>query len=340
MSRQLQISMLLTVIFLLVAAGQPSASDRWEAPFDAIETTTGTDDSVLTLQSVLRLVAARNPLLASLDLRREAAKGRITQAGVWPNPEIEAEIEEVGWDAPGFDESEMTVSLSQEFELFGQRGARRKVAEAELKAAELDARVVAFDLSLEMRARYYTLAHAQEQYGLSNISIGLAEDIVATIQERIHKGAALESELLLARLELQRAGLARVDAALDIKTAQIALTSLWTADIVEVRVVVPAEPDLDAVFGQITKSMADSTRELLALDRQQERLNAELRLIAIETKPNLTLSGGFKRLAADRRASSMSFCSNLNSTKDRIRLCLAWPCHYRFGIRIAARSRA
>jgi len=297
---QLHISVLLTPLLLLVLTGPVSGYNRWEAPFVTTEATVGANDSVLTLQAVLHLVAARNPLLASLDLRREAAQGNIIQAGVRPNPELEAEIEEFGWDAPGFDESGITVSLSQEFELFGQRGARRKVAEVKGQATEFDARVVAFDLYLETRARYYQLAHAQEQYDLSDISIGLAEDIVATIQERINKGAALESELLLARLELQRARLARANAALDIETARISLTSLWDGDSTGIRVVIPAEPEIEAIFDRISESMADSTRELLALDNHRERLKAERHLAAAEVKPNLTLSGGYKRSVADR----------------------------------------
>ncbi|RKX25100.1 MAG: hypothetical protein DRP45_06730 [Candidatus Zixiibacteriota bacterium] len=298
----LHISVILTLPLLSIMTEPASGSDRWEAPFGT-ESTAGIDDSALTLQAVLHLVAARNPLLASLDLRREAAQGGIIQAGVRPNPELEAEFGGVTWETPGFDESEIGVSLSQEFELFGQRGARRKVAEAVWQATEFDVRVTAFDLYLETRARYYRLAHAQEWLDLSDISIGLANDIVATMQKRIDKGAALESELLLAQLEQQRARLARADAALEIETAQISLASLWTGDSIGVKVVVPAEPDFETVLSQISESMADSTRELLALDRHQEQLNAERYLVAAESKPNLTLSGGYKRLAADGSSS-------------------------------------
>jgi outer membrane protein TolC len=247
MKGQLYISSLLTLLLFSALSGRAIGSDRWESPF-ATDATIGFEDSALTLQSVLRLVAARNPLLPSLDLQREIARGGITQAESRPNPGLEAGIEEVGWDAPGFDESEFSVSLSQEFELFGQRGARRKVAEAAWQAAVLDADVAAFDLYLETRARYYRLAHAQEQYQLSDISNELAEDIAATIQQRIDKGAALQSELLLAKLELRGAGLARAEAVTGIKTAAISLASLWAEDSGEIRVVIPAEPDFEALL--------------------------------------------------------------------------------------------
>ncbi|MBU8933179.1 MAG: TolC family protein [candidate division Zixibacteria bacterium] len=304
MKGRLYTLVLLTLLLLSALTAPASGSDRWEAPFAIIEATVGVDDSVLTLPELLHLVATRNPLLPSLDLRREAAQGEITQAGVRPNPELEAELGGVTWDTPGFDESEIGVSLSQEFELFGQRGARRKVAEAEWQTSEFDARVAAFDLYLETRVRYFALAHAQVQYDLSDISIGLAEDIVATIQQRIEQGAALQSELLLAQLELQRARLASGEVELDFETAQISLASLWAGD-PGIRVVVPAEPDFKSVLDRITESIADSTRELITLDRHREELKAQRYLADAEAKPNLTLSSGYTRLVADKSNSLM-----------------------------------
>ena len=296
---QLHKLVLMMPLLIMVLTVSATGSDRWGAPF-AAEATVEVDNSALTLKAVFQLVAAQNPLLASLDLRRQVAQGQVIQAGVRPNPELEAEIEEFGWDAPGFDESGITVSLSQEFELFGQRGARRKVAEVEGQATEFEARVVAFDLYLEAAARYYQLAHAQDWSELSDISIGLAEDIVATIQERINKGATLQPELLLARLELQRARLARAEAELDLETVQISLASLWAGDPDGVKVIIPAEPEIEAIFDRISESTADSTRDIMVLDNHQERLKAERRLAATEAKPNLTLSGGYKRSVADR----------------------------------------
>ncbi len=299
MNRQLQISIVLTLILLSVSAGPVSGADRWDNPFATTAAEVSSADSILTLPETLRLVANHNPLLASLDSRREVARGGVIQAGVRPNPEIEAEVEEFGWDSPGFDESAMGISLSQEFELFGQRGARRKVAEAEYRTIEFASRVAAFDLHLETQTRYYALAHAQEWSGLADTSISLAEDIVATIQDRIDKGAALESELLLAQLELQRAKLDGASAKLEIETARIELASLWAGEPSGLAVTAPSEPEIEPVLALITESMADSSRELVAMDRHQERLAAELRLAAVEAKPNLTLSGGLKRAAAD-----------------------------------------
>ncbi|MEE8577879.1 MAG: TolC family protein, partial [candidate division Zixibacteria bacterium] len=123
---------------------------------------------------------------------------------------------------------------------------------------------------------------------------------LATIQRRIDKGAALQSELLLARLEHQRAELARVEAATALTNARDELTCMWTMESTEVLALIPAEPDLESIVDQISLSLADSTRELIALANRQRQLEAERALASVETKPNLTLSSGFKRLTADK----------------------------------------
>ena len=114
---------LILLSFLLIAAAASAAvaQERWQAPFDMASTNVVREDSLLTFQDIVELVASRNPILKTLPLELEAARHRIRQAGRWSNPELETELEEVAWEAPGLKESELSISLSQEFELFGEK---------------------------------------------------------------------------------------------------------------------------------------------------------------------------------------------------------------------------
>ena len=293
------ISTFLTLLLSLAVCVPAGGREHWRAPFDPTAATAGIDRTNLSLQGALTLVAARNPMLQSLDFRREALRGRIDQAKVRPNPELEAEFGDVGWDAPGLTEAEIVVALSQEFELFGQRGARVEVAAAELDAGMFETRVAAFDLYLKTSDCFYRVVHAQEQYRLSAESIQLAGNIVATMQDRIDKGAALHSELLLARLELQRGELARAEAEAELTAARIDLASLWGGDSPDVKAAAVDEPELAPVLEEVVLTMADSTRQVLAAVRYRDQLQAERRLAAVESKPNVTLRGGYKRSRAD-----------------------------------------
>jgi len=289
----------LFLVGIIVLSSGVGASERWQMPFDtSTARTQPAADSVYRLADVIRLVALQNPTLQALEHRREAARGLLRQAGLWSNPELGLETEEVGWDAPGFSESELSVSLSQEFEFFGQRGARKNLARTQIDNAHLQARVAAFDLYLETKARFYALVHAQQQLELTRRSVELAEQIVNNIKFRIEKGAALQSEFLLADLENQRAQLALEQVHQEVASATAVLTALWGGSTASVAVSANIEPDFQDALDIVTslQSQLDSTRSLLQLGQEAGILRAEASVAAAEARPPISISGGFKRL--------------------------------------------
>ncbi len=297
---------ILSVLFLSLCLFTGSSFSRtataepWEAPFDTSGNASKPADSVLSFAEVLNLVADRNPTLRALMLQRQASEGKVKQAGLLPNPEIGIEVEEVGWDAPGFKESEFTVSLAQDLELFGQRRARTKVARAEKEALEWETKLSAFDLYLETKRRFYVLVHAQQRLALSETSVALAQGIVENINFRIEKGAALQSELLLAQLEKQRAQMMLQEAHQEVAAARVALAALWRGNPNGFTVSAKPEPNLSDVLGKLGRLEAgiDSTRDLLLLERQLALLRAEHSLAVAESRPTITLNGGYRRLEA------------------------------------------
>ena len=84
----------------------------------------------LTLRDALSLALLKNPELASVSWERRAAEANAIQQGLFPNPELEFEVENVGGrgSAGAFEASETTILLSQMIETGGKRGKRRKVA--------------------------------------------------------------------------------------------------------------------------------------------------------------------------------------------------------------------
>ena len=59
---------------------------------------------ILTLRRALVLTLMHNPELKAFSLKIRAAEARQLQAGLWPNPELEVEVEEAGGtgDRSGF----------------------------------------------------------------------------------------------------------------------------------------------------------------------------------------------------------------------------------------------
>lgn len=280
---------------LAVDASSPTEG-RFGAPFDTASVADA--NGPRSLSQVLTRVARANPVFEELKLQQMAAVFRLKQAELRPNPEFESEFENVGGDASGFDESEITLMLSQEFQIFGQRGARRQLAQADLEAVALDVRLAAFDLFLDVKNRFYALAHAQRQIVLAESSVDLARDIQQNIMFRLKKGAALQSELLLARLELQRSELARDAAKQKLVARQAELRALWNSESEEVTVTASEEPDLhwtDARTAELARN-TDSSRSALKLEHQAQRTWATRALAVADGRPGITLSGGYKRL--------------------------------------------
>lgn len=301
MKRSFCIIAVLSLVCSGTAMHEATAQDHWQAPFDTSGAGAAMNDSVLTLGRVLGLVAAHNPALRSFKFQGEASRGRLKQAGLWSNPELEVELEEAGLDAPGFTESEISVSLSQEFELFGQRGARKRLARAGMMATALHIKLSTYDLYLETKRRFYDLAHAQKKLELAGSSVALARDIVDDITLRIQKGAALESELLLARLELQRGELAVSESIRDRESARARLASLWSEESITATVTALDEPDFAAILNRLPAvyQLADSSRSVMQLERAADLARAEKQSAAAEARPSIFLRSGYRRLAVD-----------------------------------------
>lgn len=272
---------------------------QWENPFINISSAPSVSSDSLTLSDILRLVANANPLLQAGQRRIKAAEGMVAQAGLRPNPEFKIEAEEVGGSASGFKESEINIILSQEFELWGKRGARKRLAKSEAEIVRLSVMFAVYDVYASAVGRFFEVVHSQERVKLSLEASQNARSIVETAQVRVERGAALRSEFLLGELEFERAQLNLAQAESDLESARERLSSLWEKPFSSFSVQHPqAEMETLADVKRLRSLIAES-REIRALDREEQTTKARADLERSNGKPSLTLSGGVKRLESD-----------------------------------------
>lgn len=276
---------------------------HWQAPFEKSSIPHSSSDS-LSLNDIVSLVAEKNPILKSFKWHLESAEENLRQAGLRSNPELELEFEEFGWDAPGFSETEMAIVLSQELELFGQRGARKQNALANVNYTKWQNQRRGFELYLDLKMSFFKLAHAQKQALLARTALELAQTVYSDIDSRFKNGAALQSELLLSQLELQKAQLDNDEALIDQENASLELSALWGADNGDIIV-----EDCGIDNHQCLKSIGeldisiDSCGEIIEMIYQKDLIDAEKNLLAAEAKPAIALSGGIKRFQGDKNHS-------------------------------------
>ena len=107
---------------------------------------------------------ARNPAVAEAEARVEQARGRATTARqrVPSRPELAISLQT---DAPfaGTGEKTFDLSLSQELELFGQRGLRMRSAAEDLAARSLAVADERRRIRADTRVAYYELMFNENQ---------------------------------------------------------------------------------------------------------------------------------------------------------------------------------
>lgn len=174
----------------------------------------GTTNNVLTLPEVLSLVLMNNPDLAVYSLEQRAADARRIQAGLLPNPELEAEMENLGGPSSqeGFDGPVAKFSIGQLVELGGKRDARRKVAETERTLAGWDYEAKRLDVLSGTTTLFVQALAAQNKLALAQSVFELAKETQQTVSRRVAAGrdSPLEEkkasvETVNARLAVERA---------------------------------------------------------------------------------------------------------------------------------------
>ena len=111
----------------------------------------------LTLASAVQQALAQHPDLAAARREIEAAQGALDQAGVYQNPALSVELEDLRQGR-----RTTTMMLSQPFELGGKRAARVTAAERAVDVARAQLQARQTDLQASVTAAFFDALIAQE----------------------------------------------------------------------------------------------------------------------------------------------------------------------------------
>ena len=164
-------------------------------------------NGLLTLRDALSLTLLYNPKLKAYSHEVRAAQARQLQSGLWSNPELEVEVEDIGGtgDLSGFDGAETTIQLSQLIELGGKVQKRRKTFVFDSKLASLDYEAGRLDVSAAMTLSFIELLFVQEKQVLSRELIEIWEETIASVEKRVQAGKDTPLDLSKAQLGLIQA---------------------------------------------------------------------------------------------------------------------------------------
>lgn len=247
------------------------------------------DDAVAAAES-------RNPVIAEAEARLAQARGRAVTAAqrVPSRPELALAGQS---DALFAREGERAfdLGLSQELELFGQRGLRMRVAEDDRAARSLEIADERRRLRAETRAAYYELMFQERRLALAAAVTDTASRLVESARRRVAAGDLGESELELLVADLAVARSDRSTAEGETAVARAALNrrigvgagaeTTTTGDF-------PALAAADETTALAARAL-DDRPDLAAAARDLSAARTEVALRRRERLPNLTLSLGY-----------------------------------------------
>ena len=158
----------------------------------------------LTIDQAVNIALRENRDLRAARIQVEEARGRLTQAGVFPNPALESDFI---FDSIFANEGERAFSagISQPLPLSGRIGAQKRVARVDIKRTFADLADLERGLVRDVRRVFTELLAINEQIKLQDTLISLNNELVGAIKAGIKEGLASEKDLNAVAIALQQA---------------------------------------------------------------------------------------------------------------------------------------
>ena len=253
---------------------------------------------VLTLEEAVRRAVARDPQLQAEQDGVTAAKARVRQADVRPNPEIGVDVENFAGTGGqrSFSGAEVTLGLSQRLELGGKRETRVGVAERRVDVASLVRVELERDIVVQAAATYAAAMAAVRTQAALKDHIQDLERIVGMLKRRAAAGAAPMADATRAEIDLARAR-ADLDAAraeAEAAKGRLVLITGIPSDGLMLPASVPVEEGKTAAYDVLEAGLARHPR-LARLSALQRERAAQLAAETAAATPDVTVGLGVRR---------------------------------------------
>jgi cobalt-zinc-cadmium efflux system outer membrane protein len=243
----------------------------------------------LTLGEAVRRALRFSPMVQAAALEIDAKQAESLQAGLRPNPELDATLQDVNGCCP-------TVELSQVFELGGKRLKR-------LHAAELDAGVAAWDyeaarlrVASNTAQAFVDVLASQERIKILEELQAVAGQLSSTVAERVQDGSASPVDVERANIEVTRAKVQSNEEKALLEVAKHRLANFWGAQNIDFGSAKGEFTTTDHVpsVGEI-RNYLSSNPDIARWAAEMARREAVLNLAHANRIPDLKLGAGAMR---------------------------------------------
>jgi cobalt-zinc-cadmium efflux system outer membrane protein len=168
--------------------------------------TPASEQKTITLEELQQMALQNNPTFKQSTANIQAAEGRKKQSGLYPNPTVGYQGEQIRGGS--FHGGEQGFFVQQDIVLGGKLGLNRQIFDQELKQAETEAEEQKLRVVTNVRMSYIQALAAQQTLELRHNLSKLADDAVETSHQLANVGQADAPDVLESEVEAQQAQLA------------------------------------------------------------------------------------------------------------------------------------
>ncbi len=182
----------------------------------------------VTVDQMVERAVADNPELRAMRAEVDAARGRLLQAGLRPNPMLD-----LGGQANvSGPDNNVTVGLSIPLDLNGRKAGRVGVAEREIDMKQAQVSDRERRLSAEVRLKAGDLLAARRNLEFTEELLGTNQKGLGLVRDRVQQGAAppLEESLVLVEVNRLEASLSMLKSRVEVLGLQLRLLAGMSPD--------------------------------------------------------------------------------------------------------------
>ncbi len=246
----------------------------------------------LSVNDAIRVAIGHAPSLRRAGYRVDIAAGRVTQAGLYPNPSIGFDGEGLGSGAGSGGET--IYRVEQEIVLGDKLGKARRVAEADRLSAQAGFVAEEFAIASRVTRAYYAAVAARERLENRRRLLDLAERLLGAAAAQVEAGSATEPDQLRAEVVREQAEIEYESARLDYEASKRGLASVMGLDdpidlpLSSPPRALPVLADQETILASALEANSRVALARLAIERAQKAHE----LARAEAIPNLIASVG------------------------------------------------
>ncbi|MBC7541207.1 MAG: TolC family protein [Candidatus Sericytochromatia bacterium] len=265
----------------------------------------------LTLEAALHQAAAAHPDLTVQRRQLAVAETERIRAGFWlpDNPTVQ------GFYGPGGD-SDLGVSVSQQFEIANQRGARLQIAEAVIGQAGADTAAFRQNALADVKGAFFDVLYWQERQSLAAASVTVTAELDRIARKRLAAQDIAAVDATQATMALEGAKARQVDIASQLQVSRVGLARLLgMSDSPDLAVTGTLPPGIQppAASDAVSQAMAHRA-DLRALEAQLVQMQGQQALSQREIVPDPTLTLSYGRRATTKGNPGANVASDSGST--------------------------